>query len=201
LKKPIIALLLLLSVATVSFAEDAFEAMDVDVPKTKMIAPSFELAKLNGKKVLLSDFKGRLILLNFWATWCAPCRSEMPGMEKLWQKYKGKGFTIVGINIDRGDKQAVKEFVKELHLTFPILLSPSTDVRSRYEVHGLPTTYLIGRDGIFLGKAVGGREWDSPQAHNLIESFLNRANTNKSLSSQPGLLGERNEPRNKQRNE
>jgi peroxiredoxin len=104
--------------------------------------PDFTLPDLETGKVSLRDFRGKLLLLNFWASWCAPCREEMPAMERLYQRYKDQGFVILGVNV-KDDKKSALSFAKELKITFPIAFDPKGEVGILYGAWGLPTTYLI----------------------------------------------------------
>ncbi len=153
-------------------AADPFTELGVDVPKVRLDAPVFTLDKLSEGDASLSDYKGKVILLNFWATWCAPCREEMPAMQRLWQRYREQGFVIVAVAADRGDRKPVISFVDKLALSYPVLLDPEGDVRNRYEVVGLPMSYLIGRDGKISGRVIGIREWDSPEADAVVTMLL-----------------------------
>ena len=159
--------------ATVSTAAaDPFSDLGVTTPKVRLKAPSFTLNRLGGGKASLADFTGKVVLLNFWATWCAPCRKEMPAMQRLWEGYRKQGLVIVAVAADRGDAEHVASFVDKLGLTYPILLDPTGTVRNRYEVVGLPMSYLIGRDGKISGRVIGTTKWDSPQAFALVEHLL-----------------------------
>ena len=109
-------------------------------------APDFELVTLKGKKVKLSDFKGKVVLLNFWATWCPPCREEMPIFKRVYRKYKEKGFEILAVSTDT-DPRVVKRFVKEFGIEFPVLIDKEGKVMRLYQVQGLPTSFLIDREG------------------------------------------------------
>ncbi len=157
-----------------AFTEDLFEAAGVVRPKTRVEAPAFTLKSLDGTEKSLSDFRGKVILLNFWATWCVACKSEMPSMERLWREFKDKGLVVVAVAGDRGfwSSSRVKKFVKDFGLTFPVLLDPSGKVRKTYEVRFLPTSYIIGRDGKITGKAVGDRVWDTEAAKRFFEQLL-----------------------------
>jgi len=140
--------------------------------KDRSAAPGFSLPDPTGKKVGLADFRGKLILLNFWATWCAPCREEMPAMERLYRRFKDKGFVIVGVNVKDRRKEALS-FLKELKITFPIVLDPDGQVGLLYGAWGLPVTYLIDPKGIAIARAWGPADWDSPGARQLITELLN----------------------------
>jgi peroxiredoxin len=152
--------------------ETPFAEMGVIQPKIRVEAPAFTLTAIEGAKRSLDEFKGKVILLNFWATWCAPCRDEMPAMEALWRRFKGKEFTIIAVAGDRGNMHRVGEFCRMNDVTFTVLLDPKGKVRNDYEVTALPTSYLIGRDGRIMGKILGAREWDSDDSIKLVEHLL-----------------------------
>jgi peroxiredoxin len=154
------------------FASDLMAEMGIQSPKIRHDAPSFSLQDLDGKSVSLADFQGKLILLNFWASWCTPCLEEMPAMQAAWEKYSEQGFVILAIAGDRGNSKAVRKFVSKLNLTFPVLLDPDGDVRNDYEVMALPTSYIIGRDGKIAGRVTRSKDWASEKADALIESML-----------------------------
>ncbi len=176
--KGIFLALILLSGGQIAFAADLFTDMDVKTPKVRMEAPAFALPDLNDHEMQLSDFKGKVVLLNFWATWCAPCREEMPGMQALWEKTRAKGFVILAVAADRGSKKQVAAFARELALTFPILLDPDGKVRNRYEVEMLPMSYLIGRDGRISGRVIASKAWASQEAFALIDHLLHQDELN-----------------------
>ena len=142
------------------------EAMKEQAP-----TPDFTLPNLDGKKVSLKEFRGKVVFLNFWATWCVPCREEMPAMEKLYQEFKEKNFVVLAVNV-KDRKQEAVNFVKELKLSYPIVMDPDAQVGLLYGAWGLPTTYLIGSKGEGLARAWGPAEWDSPAARNLIKELL-----------------------------
>jgi peroxiredoxin len=142
-----------------------------------LIAPDFILRGLNGKTVRLSSLRGKkAVLLNFWATWCPPCRSEMPTMEKIYREYESRGLEILAVSIDSGPESvaavAVEKFMVELELTFPALLDPRMEVATRYKLLGLPMTVLIDRRGTIRGVEVGYRDWSSAESRKKIESLL-----------------------------
>jgi peroxiredoxin len=139
--------------------------------KDKSPTPDFVLPDPAGKKLSLKDFRGKLVFLNFWASWCIPCREEMPAMERLYQEFKDRGFVILAVNVKDTRKNALA-FIKELKLTYPILLDPDGKVGLLYGAWGIPTTYLIGAQGEGLARAWGPADWFSPQARELIKSLL-----------------------------
>ena len=109
-------------------------------------APTFALEKRGGGQMSLDELDGRVVMINFWATWCMPCREEMPHLEALYQRYSSVGFTLLGVNVE-DDKQGAEKFLKGTHVSFPILYDPESKVSSLYKVQAMPTTVLIGRDG------------------------------------------------------
>lgn len=134
-------------------------------------APDFTLSNPDGKKVALKDFRGKLVFLNFWATWCESCRDEMPSMERLYREFKAKAFEIVGVNVKDKRPDALA-FVKKLQVTYPIVLDPEGEVGLLYGAFGMPATYLIDRKGMVLARLWGPADWYSPAARNLIKSLL-----------------------------
>lgn len=122
-----------------------------------VLAPSFALTSLNGEEVKLEDYRGKKVLLNFWATWCPPCKAEMPAMEKLYKKYSGE-FEILSVNLD--PENDVAGFAKKNDLSFPILLDEKQEVQSQYSVISIPTTYMIDEKGIIVNKQIGSMTYE-----------------------------------------
>lgn len=145
---------------------------DVASPVAGRPAPDFTLTSSAGQSVKLGELRGKVVILNFWATWCPPCREEMPGMEQLYQRYKSRGFTILAVSVDGEGEKVVKPFLREYRLTFPVVYDTRMKVADLYQVRALPSTYLIGRDGQIAALALGPRLWNGPEAHALIESVL-----------------------------
>lgn len=175
-KKVIISLfLLILFFATtfeLSFAHgDAWKEMGVIKPKVASEVTDFALLNLNGKEVEISSFRNKVVLLNFWATWCGPCKKEMPAMEKLYGKYKERGFVILGIDYMEKKDKAIN-FMKKMNLTFPILLDPKGSVAKLFNVYAIPSSFLIDKKGRVRGIAYGAREWDDHGALEIIEQLL-----------------------------
>ena len=132
--------------------------------------PEFNLSTPDGKKISLKDFRGKVVLLNFWASWCVPCREEMPAMEKLYQEYRPKNFIVLAVAV-KDRKQDAIDFVKELKITYPIALDPDAKVGGEYGAWGLPATYLIGPKGEGLARGWGPAEWYTPAARKLIQDL------------------------------
>lgn len=136
------------------------------------IAPDFTLKNLNGMEVNLKEFRGKVVLLNFWATWCPPCRIEIPSMVELYKKYKDRGLEIIGVNLDKLGKSEVEKFSLEHKINFPVLLNPSGDVASLYGVVALPTTVFLDRDGKIKGRISGAVDWTAEANLKTVELLL-----------------------------
>jgi len=142
-------------------------------PEQGHLAPDFTLSNLDGQMVRLSDFRGnKAVLLNFWATWCAPCRLEMPTMDKAYQEYKSRGLEILAVSLDAGSNSVVKNFMQELKLDFPVLLDPDMEVLRLYRQFSIPATFLIDKQGIVRHRELGYRDWTTPDSRKLIEAIL-----------------------------
>jgi peroxiredoxin len=129
-------------------------------PRTGYPAPDFTLPDLNGRLHHLSQYRGKVVFLNLWATWCPPCRMEMPAMERLHQRLRGRDFVMLAVSADEGGKDAVAPFVAEMGLTFPVLLDPDGRLSPRYGVTGYPETFLIDRNGQVVNHTIGPADWD-----------------------------------------
>jgi len=142
-------------------------------PEVGYLAPDFTLPSLDGQTVRLSDFRGKkAIFLNFWATWCIPCRQEMPTMDKAYQEYKSRDLEVLAISLDAGSKSVVKNFMQELKLDFPVLLDPDMEVLRLYRMVGIPASFLIDKQGIVRHREVGYRDWTTPESRRLLEAIL-----------------------------
>lgn len=138
----------------------------------KFAAPEFTLPTFRGTPFRLSDARGRVVLVNFWATWCVPCRTEMPAIERLYQRYRERGFDVVAVNLDVLSTAGVEEFLQEVRVTFPIALDPSWSQAAAYRVVGLPTTYLIDRAGQVVVRELGARNWEDDATRTAVEVLL-----------------------------
>ncbi len=174
IKRYLLSGVLLIANIGATAATDIFTSMDVEVPRVRVQAPAFSLDSLKGDQLGLSDFKGKVVLLNFWATWCSPCRKEMPAMQTLWERYREQGFVILAVTADKGSRKQVESFVEKHSLSFPVLFDPRGEARNQYEVVGLPVSYLIGRDGRISGRILGIRDWDGERADELVAALLSQ---------------------------
>ena len=135
-------------------------------------APDFQLIDLQGNWQVLPDYRGKVVLLNFWATWCGPCRVEMPSMERVYQDLKDEGFAILAISSDPQGSIVTRPFVVSQGLTFPILHDSDYRVSGRYGVRTLPMSFLIDRNGTLTQRVFGARDWNSPEARELLHGLL-----------------------------
>ncbi|WP_456404154.1 peroxiredoxin family protein [Thiolapillus sp.] len=128
-----------------------------DKPK----APDFALKDVEGNLHHISDYKGKVVIVNFWATWCPPCRAEMPSMQRAWEQLREEGIMMLAIDVGE-DEDAVFEFTASYPVEFPLLLDTESSVSEAWKVKGLPTTFVVDQWGRKVYRAVGGREWDAP---------------------------------------
>jgi peroxiredoxin len=154
--------------------EGLFQKVEIKPIKGFPVAPPFNLEDLKGKRVDLKQFKGQVVFLNFWATWCGPCKEEMPSMEALYQKFKERGFVFLTISVDYEETKKVKEFILKHRYTFPVLIDSKCQTLDLFGVKGIPTTILIDKKGRMLGRAIGPRDWNGPDMVNLLTELLER---------------------------
>lgn len=174
----ILALLFVVGVVAAAWwGRDRYEPVIAGEPAPEFVATTFD-----GVAKTLDDYEGRVILLNVWATWCAPCRWEMPSMQRLAEELEGTDFEVVAVSVDAASEGAlgwggniggdVSAFVDEYGLTFEILRDPSGRIADTYQTTGLPESFLIGRDGVIYKKVAGGTEWDAEQYVEQIHRLL-----------------------------
>ena len=147
-------------------------------------APDIRYPDLRGEEIALSELRGQVVLVNVWATWCGPCRVEMPSMQRLYEEMSDDGFQILAVSIDAapGERDAsgniggdVRAFVEEYGLTFPILLDPAGTVQRTYQTTGVPESFLVDGDGVIRRKVAGGIEWDTPALKEQVRGLLEEA--------------------------
>ncbi len=149
------------------------------------VAPEFSATTMEGEPVTLGDYAGKVILLNIWATWCEPCRREMPSMQRLYESLKGthgaEDFEVLAVSVDMpiGQRDVsgnlggdLRAFAEQFHLTFPILHDPSGDIRQIYQATGVPESFVIGKDGLIYKKVAGETQWDAPDNQELVRRLL-----------------------------
>lgn len=136
-------------------------------------APDFHAVSLaSGRPVSLADYRGEVLLINIWATWCEPCRVEMPALERLYRSLQGTDFRLVSVSIDQADPSVVRSYARELGLTFEILQDQSTKIRYVYQATGYPESFVVNRQGVIVKKVIGAAEWDAPVNESLIRRLL-----------------------------
>lgn len=138
-------------------------------PREGFLAPDFKLNTMDGNQVTLSELRGKIVVINLWATWCPPCRAETPALEKSYDQYKDSGVVILGVNLtDQDSLSDVQAFVREFSLTYPILLDRDGSVsKSLYQIQGSPSTFFVNREGIIRTVVVGG-----PMSETFIRSKI-----------------------------
>lgn len=142
------------------------------VGEQEIQAPNFMLQDLTGKSVNLTELQGKIVFLNFWATWCPPCRAEMPSIENFYNRYKEKDVHVLAVNIQE-EAPVVRSFLEKNLYSFPIVLDSSGRTAQLYGIRGIPTTFILDRKGNVLGTLVGSREWDTPEVYRLFDTLLN----------------------------
>jgi peroxiredoxin len=149
----------------------AIKELDLVRPARPKLADDFSLPMPDGTTFRLADQRGKVVFVNFWATWCPPCREEMPAMERLWQRYRNEGLVLVAVSLD-ADPKVVPPFVKGQRLTFPIVLDPHMQSANAYGVRALPSSFLVDRKGYLAALALGPRVWDNDAGRSLVEGLM-----------------------------
>jgi cytochrome c biogenesis protein CcmG, thiol:disulfide interchange protein DsbE len=141
-------------------------------------APDFSLPNLEEKTVRLSDYRGKVVFLNFWATWCKPCREEMPSMDVLYKNFEREGLVVLAVSIDRvTTKKDIPPFISSMNLTFPVLVDSWGQTDKRYKLMGVPETYIIDQQGILREKIIGPRDWTVLDNLQTITGLLKNSST------------------------
>ena len=176
LKRVVIAAMVsLLSIVSSgpTLAGDPFLSLKMSrLPAGSMAVP-FELTTLDGKVVKSSELAGKVVLVNFWATWCGPCKEEMPSLTRLQKQLDPAQFALLTVTTDP-QRQGIAHFLSQLGVGLPVLFDEDQEVSRSFMVRGLPTTVIIGRDGTLAGRAVGPRAWDSPEAVAVMRQVMER---------------------------
>lgn len=142
------------------------------VPSENKAAPEVVVTALNGAPLKLSDLKGKVVMLNFWATWCPPCREEIPSLISLGTKMEGKPFQLVAVSIDEGGKSAIESFFHSSGFALPAYTDPENRAAKTYGITGVPETFIINKSGIIVKKVIGPLSWDSPEVISFLEELM-----------------------------
>jgi len=153
-------------------AQDPVAALGLIKPNPVQVAKEFRVGTPERQQLKLSEFKGKVVFLNFWATWCKPCEEEMPSMERLHQRFKDKGLVVLAISEDADGAAVVAPYLKKHKLSFPVGLDPKMSVAGLYGVWAIPSTFIIDKRGNRALFANGPREWDGPHGQALFQSLL-----------------------------
>ncbi|TKB57115.1 MAG: TlpA family protein disulfide reductase [Nitrospira sp.] len=166
----IVAMFSLVSITSTDLvrASDPFVSLKMSRLPTESMAAPVELATLDGKIVRSSELAGKIVLVNFWATWCGPCKEEMPSLARFQKQLDSAQFTLLTVTTDL-QRQGITHFLSQLGVSLPVLFDEDQEVSRSFMVRGLPTTIVIARDGTLVGRAVGPRAWDSPGAVALMQ--------------------------------
>lgn len=165
----------LLLVATVAGA--GYFAWTRNQNRTGYPAPDFELSDLNGRTHRLSEYRGQVVFLNLWATWCPPCREEIPSMDRLYRRFSSQGLVMLAVSEDTSPPETIAAFAREIGATFPILHDSQGRLPTVYGVTGYPETFIIDRAGNIIQHIVGPEDWDSAAATDYFTKLLARPET------------------------
>ncbi|HXQ28844.1 MAG TPA: TlpA disulfide reductase family protein [Gemmatimonadales bacterium] len=147
---------------------------EIDLVSPGTGLPAFQAVNLRTQAPATpSDYRGKVVLLNIWATWCDPCRLEMPAMEKLSERLQGTDFRVVAVSVDKDGPDVVMQFVKALGLRFDILQDQSGEIQKTLQTTGVPESFVVDRNGVIIKKVIGAEEWDAPVNETLIRTLLN----------------------------
>jgi thiol-disulfide isomerase/thioredoxin len=149
-------------------ADDDFSRLKLSRAGGGTPLPAFALTTVDGNAIDFSQLRGKVLVLNFWATWCGPCKEEMPALDRLSRRFDPRDVAILTITTEH-ERKSIQQFMKQLDSTLPVLLDEQRDLSLAFMVRGLPTTVFIAKNGTVVGRAVGPREWDGPDAIRFIE--------------------------------
>jgi len=133
-------------------------------------APDFDLLDIDGNSHRLSSYRGKVLIINFWATWCPPCRAEMPSMQRAWEVLQKEGIMMLAINVGE-DEDTISQFTANYPVEFPLLMDRDSSVVTKWPVRGLPTTFVVDPEGRLTYRAIGGRDWDDEELLGLIRAL------------------------------
>ena len=175
LRRRLVVIVGVLAIIALAFGVVWLQSAKYEPLTVGMAAPDFTLPDMAGKNQQLSDYRGKVIFLNFWATWCKPCKEEMPSMQVLWDNLKKEDFVMLAISMDRvTTTKEISPFVESLKLTFPILTDSWGQTDKRYKLMGVPETYIIDQNGVLREKVIGPRDWTRTESIETIVQLLQK---------------------------
>jgi peroxiredoxin len=175
LRRRLVVIVGVLAIIALAFGMVWLQSAKYEPLTVGMAAPDFTLPDMAGKNQQLSDYRGKVIFLNFWATWCKPCKEEMPSMQVLWDNLKKEDFVMLAISMDRvTTTKEISPFVENLKLTFPILTDSWGQTDKRYKLMGVPETYIIDQNGVLREKVIGPRDWTRTESIETIVQLLQK---------------------------
>jgi len=155
----------------VAVIERAMKELDLIRPARERLADDFTLKTPAGATVKLSELRGKVVLVNFWATWCPPCKEEMPAMQRLHERYGKDAFVLLAVSVD-ADPRVVRPYIAEHRFTFPVGLDSKMEVANTYGVRALPASFIVDRDGMIAAMAIGPRPWDGAASQALVAALV-----------------------------
>ena len=167
-----VAITVLVIILSLKLNDSSFEFSNEVAIEDNLPAPDFTFPGLDGKMVSLSDYRGKIVLVNIWATWCPPCVEEMPSMEKLYNKFKEDNFEILAVSIDAPGLKAVAPFMKKSNLTFPALIDSEGTIKADYRITGVPESFIVDKQGILIKKIIGPVNWATPKVYRFFRELI-----------------------------
>jgi len=168
----LLAAMALIGLLALPAAGDPARELDLIKPNRQQLAKDFKVASLDGTRLSLAELKGKVVFLNLWATWCGPCKEEMPAMEHLWQRYKEQGLVVIALSMDSGGAKTVRPYIEQSKFTYLVGLDPKMEVAQLYGARSVPSTFIIDRQGVLRAIALGPRPWDGTASFAYIEGLL-----------------------------
>ena len=169
-----VAVTVLVIILSLKLNDSSFKFSNQVAIEDNLPAPDFTFPGLDGKMVRLADYRGKVVLVNIWATWCKPCVDEMPSMEKLYRKFKGEDFEILAVSIDAPGLKVVAPFMKKSNLTFPALIDSEGAIKTVYGITGVPESFIIDQQGILIKKIVGPVNWATPNIFRFFSELIGK---------------------------
>ena len=145
---------------------------DAEKSEIGYLAPGFNLRNLQGNRDSLANYEGQVVVINFWATWCGPCRVEMPSFEALYRRYRSQGLTVIAVSLDKGADAKVRQFAQERGLSFPVLMDTDGEAERLYPSVSIPYTFVVGRSGRIVARVDGAKNWQSEETFQAVEYLL-----------------------------